>query len=369
MKKFNIALSLSQIEKISGGILHKINDIKIDSISTLVDAEESSLTFYSKGRNSYSKDRGKKFYAQLLDTKAGAVIIPDDLDYDQLPKKNYIQAKDPYVAFLKVVDFIISQKQEQIVGQVIALSAKIATDVKLPKNIIIKDNVVIRTGTILAEYMNIEENVVICEDCRFGEHTHLFPNVVIYPHSSIGKNVIIHSGTVIGSDGFGYYWDGTKHKKIPQLGDVIIEDDVEIGANVTIDRGALGSTIIKRGCKIDNLVQIAHNDIIGEYSILCAQVGISGSSELGKRVTLAGQVGVSTHLKIGDGVTVAAQSGIPNDVQPGKIVMGYPAVDIGLQRRIIACWKHLPEMKKILDKLVKKGLLNGEKTEDHKKNG
>ncbi len=361
MKKFNTTLSLYQIEKISGGTLYKVKDIEINSISTLIDAKEYCLTFYST-------DRGKKFYTRLLETRSGAVIIPDNLDIEKLPKRNYIKAKNPYIAFLQVVDFMNSQEQEQelIKGRKIALTGKIAQDVKLPQNIIIKDNVVIRSGTVLAEYMKIEENVVIGKDCRFGEHTHLFPNVVIYPQSKIGKNVIIHSGTVIGSDGFGYYWDGTKHKKIPQLGDVIIEDDVEIGANVTIDRASLGSTIIKRGVKIDNLVQIAHNDVIGEDSILCAQVGIAGSTELGRRVTLAGQVGVSSHLTIGNEVTVAAQSGIPSDVEDGKIIMGYPAVDIGLQRRIIACMKHLPEMKKILDKLVKKGLLSGGETEDNK---
>ena len=182
----------------------------------------------------------------------------------------------------------------------------------------------------------------------------LFPNVTIYPRTEIGRRVRIHAGTVIGSDGFGYVLDGGVHRKVPQIGNVIIGDDVEIGANVTIDRGALGSTVIGKGTKIDNLVQIAHNVEIGEHCIVIAQVGISGSTKLGNYVILAGQVGIAGHLKIGNQVTVAAQSGVMHDIPDGEKWLGYPAQpDKQIKRQIIAI-QHLPELLKRVAELEKK---------------
>jgi len=192
------------------------------------------------------------------------------------------------------------------------------------------------------------------DDSRLGEDTNLFPNVTIYPRAEIGARVRIHAGTVVGSDGFGYVQDGGIHRKVPQIGNVIIGDDVEIGANVTIDRGALGSTVIGKGTKIDNLVQIAHNVEIGEGSIIVAQVGISGSTRLGKYVILAGQVGIAGHLKIGNQVTVAAKSGVMNNIPDGGKWLGVPAQpDRQFKRQVIAI-QHLPELLKRVAELEKK---------------
>jgi UDP-3-O-[3-hydroxymyristoyl] glucosamine N-acyltransferase len=182
----------------------------------------------------------------------------------------------------------------------------------------------------------------------------LFPNVVVYPRAEIGRRVRIHANTVIGSDGFGYVQDGGIHRKVPQIGNVIIGDDVEIGAGVTIDRGALGSTIIGQGTKIDNLVQIAHNVEIGEGCLLVAQVGIAGSTKLGNYVVLAGQVGIAGHLKIGNKAIIAARAGVMNNVPDGEQWLGTPAQPDGEMKRQYIAIRHLPDLLKRVAELERK---------------
>src|SRR5258708_25844532 len=191
-------------------------------------------------------------------------------------------------------------------------------------------------------------------DSQLGEDTNLFPNVTIYPRTQIGNRVRIHSGTVIGSDGFGYVLDEGLHRKVPQIGSVIIGDDVEIGANVTVDRGALGPTTIGKGTKIDNLVQIAHNVVIGEHSLLVAQVGIAGSTKLGNFVVLGGQVGLAGHLKIGNQVTVTAKSGVMHDIKDGEKWLGIPAQPDRKAKRQILAIQQLPELIRRVAELEKK---------------
>jgi UDP-3-O-[3-hydroxymyristoyl] glucosamine N-acyltransferase len=182
----------------------------------------------------------------------------------------------------------------------------------------------------------------------------LFPNVTVYPRTQFGRRVRIHAGSVIGSDGFGYVLDGGFHRKVPQIGNVVIGDDVEIGANVTVDRGALGSTVIGKGTKIDNLVQVAHNVQIGEHCILIGQAGIAGSSKLGSYVILAGQAGVAGHLKIGSQAVIAAQSGVMNDIPDGEKWFGSPAQpDRELKRQVIAL-RQLPDLLKKISAWEKK---------------
>lgn len=194
----------------------------------------------------------------------------------------------------------------------------------------------------------------IGDDSKLGEEVNLFPNVTLYPRTEIGRRVRIHANTVVGSDGFGYVQDNGIHRKVPQIGNVVIGDDVEIGAGVTIDRGALGSTIIGKGTKIDNLVQIAHNVEIGEHCIIVGQAGIAGSTKLGDYVVLAGQVGVAGHLKIGNQVIVAAQAGVMNDIPDGEKWLGTPAQpDKEMKRQFIAI-RHLPDLLKRVAKLEKK---------------
>jgi UDP-3-O-[3-hydroxymyristoyl] glucosamine N-acyltransferase len=189
---------------------------------------------------------------------------------------------------------------------------------------------------------------------QLGEDVNLFPNVTIYARSEIGNRVRIHAGTVVGSDGFGYVPDNGFHRKVPQIGNVIIRDDVEIGSNVCIDRGALGPTVIGKGTKIDNLVQIAHNVVIGEGCLVISQVGIAGSTKIGNSVILAGQAGLAGHLKIGNRVTVSAQSGVMYNIEDGEKVLGSPAQpDRQAKRQMIAVMQ-LPELLKRVAELEKK---------------
>lgn len=343
MKIFKNSINLEQAERIAQGKLIRVNDSIINSVATLEDADNSSLAFF----------QDRKFFDYFLNSNAGVLIIPEDEDLSKIPKRNYILCEKPYLSFLRIVSFLLEKETESVSGKKIHPGATIASSVVIPENVMISSNVVIEQGVKLDDGIVIDANTVIKKNSQIGEDSHLFPNVVIYPETIIGKNVQIHSGSIIGSDGFGYLWDGKKHQKIPQIGGVIIEDDVEIGANVTVDRGTLGNTIIKKGTKIDNLVQIAHNDIIGENAILCAQVGIAGSSEVGDNSILAGQVGVADHIKIGNKVTIAAQSGVSKNIADGKVVFGYPAIDIKLQHKIIMAMRELPEMRKYFHKLMK----------------
>ena len=343
MKIFNHSINLVEAEGIAQGKVIKVNDSIISSVAPLEDADKTSLSFY----------QNRKFFDSFLNSTAGVIIIPKDEDLSKIPKRNYILCEKPYLSFLKIVSFLLEKEIEQISGKKVHTMANIDPSIELPGNIQISSNVVIEQDVQIGDRVRIDANTVIMKNSQIAEGSHIFPNVVIYEETIIGKNVRIHAGSIIGSDGFGYLWDGKQHQKIPQIGKVIIEDEVEIGANVTIDRGTLGNTIIKKGTKIDNLVQIAHNDIIGENVILCAQVGIAGSSEIGNNSILAGQVGVADHLKIGKKVTIAAQSGISKNIDDGKIFFGYPATDIKLQQKIILAMRELPEIRKYFHKLIK----------------
>lgn len=198
-------------------------------------------------------------------------------------------------------------------------------------------------------------------ECQIGKNVNLFPGVVLYARTEIGDRVRVHSGTVIGSDGFGYVEDGGIHRKVPQIGNVIIREDVEIGANVTVDRGALGPTVIGKGTKIDNLVQIAHNVVLGEHCLVISQVGVAGSTKVGNHVILAGQVGVAGHLRIGDRVSVAAQSGVMNNIPDGQKWLGSPAQPDKQMKRQFVAMQYLPDLLRRVAELEKRLGIRDEK--------
>ena len=200
----------------------------------------------------------------------------------------------------------------------------------------------------------LHPGVYVGEDVTIGENTVVYPNVVLYRRSRIGKRVILHAGVVIGSDGFGFARPGVGNDKIPQVGYVRIDDDVEIGANTTVDRGTLGQTWIRKGAKIDNLVQIAHNVVVGEYSVIAAQTGISGSTKLGSGVILGGQTGLVGHIHLGDHAMVGAQSGVHEDVPAGQVVSGSPHMPHRDWLRVMASLTRLPDMRKTLQEMQKK---------------
>ncbi len=283
-----------------------------------------------------------KYQKLAEETNAAAVIVAKK-------RKNIkcaqIICPNPYLAFAKLLAKLHPPpKREKGVHS----SAVLESRVELGENISVGGNVYLGKGCKIGENTVIMPNVFIGADTVIGNDCLIYPNVTIRERVVIGERVIIHSGAVIGSDGFGYAADGERYYKIPQIGSVLIEDEVEIGSNVSIDRATLGRTVISKGCKIDNLVQIAHNVEIGENTVLVAQMGIAGSSRIGKHCTIAGQVGIVGHITIGDNVVVAGQSGVTKDLAGNQIVLGSPAIPITQERRQIASRALLPEtMKKL----------------------
>jgi len=237
----------------------------------------------------------------------------------------------------------------------ISSKATISENVKIGKDCYIGDFVYIAPNVEIGNNVKIYPGCYIGENSRIGDNTVIYPNVVIYPNTVIGKDCIIHAGTVVGSDGFGYVFDGKKHIKIPHVGVVVIEDHVEVGANTTIDRAMLEKTLIGEGTKIDNLVMVGHNNRIGKHVILVSQVGLSGSVEIGDYSILAGQVGVADHVKIGKKVIVTAKSGVASDLEEGKVYgANLPAVEWTRWKRIYSLLLKLPELVKDMKKLLKK---------------
>jgi UDP-3-O-[3-hydroxymyristoyl] glucosamine N-acyltransferase len=265
--------------------------------------------------------------------------------------KILIRVPDARVAFAKALALFFPEKKYAAgihPTAVIASGAKIDSGAHIGPHCVIGERVKIGARTVL------QAGNFVGDGSKLGDDVNLFPNVTIYPRAEIGDRVRIHAGTVIGSDGFGYAQDNGIHRKVAQVGNVIIGDDVEIGANVTIDCGALGPTVIGRGTKIDNLVQVAHNVEIGEHCLLVAQVAIAGSSKLGNYAVLAGQVGIAGHLKIGNQVIVAAQSGVGKDIPDGEKWWGSPAQPAQDRKRQIIALRKLPELLKRVAELEKK---------------
>jgi UDP-3-O-[3-hydroxymyristoyl] glucosamine N-acyltransferase len=278
------------------------------------------------------------FFAKAEESAAAAILI--DVPH-QTARKVLIRVANARIAFARVLPLFFPEPALPPgihPSAIVAASACVDPGAHIGPFCVIGKNVQIGPQAALHGGNHVGADSVI------GAQSQLFPNVVLYPQTQIGRRVRVHAGAVIGSDGFGYVVDGGVHRKIPQVGQVIIQDDVEIGANVTIDRGALGPTIIGQGTKIDNLVQIAHNVVIGEKCLVVAQVGIAGSTKIGKNTTLAGQAGLTGHLKIGDNVTVAAQSGVMRDIPDGGKWLGAPAQPDRQAKRQMIALQQLPEL-------------------------
>ncbi len=289
----------------------------------------------------------KQYLKQLDMCKASAVIVPR---HSASVALNLLQVDHPLVAFAKVIAFF--HPNRNLAAQ-IHPTAHIGEGVDCGNDVCVGACAVIGNGVRLGDRTQIHAGAVIADDVIIGEDVTVFPNVTVLERCRIGNRVNIHAGSVIGSDGFGFASDGEKYHKIPHVGTVLIEDDVEIGANNTIDRATFGETRICRGVKTDNLVHIAHNVTVGENTVIVAQVGISGSVQIGRHAVVAGQAGIAGHLKIGDRAVVGPRAGIVKDVAEGERVVGAPGTEPKRYYRILRTMQNLPELKKRLDVLEK----------------
>jgi len=331
--------TLKEIAEIIDGEIAGDANTVITGISGIKEAREGDITFLANPK-----------YASLVEkTQASAIVTSRDI---QALSKPIIRTQNPSLAFVKIVEAFSPPAVMRPKG--------IHPTVILGKNVSLGKDVAIGPYSVIEDDVSIGDATIIYSGCfvgscaKIGSHTLIYPNVSIREQTSIGNRVIIHSGTVIGSDGFGFVTLKGVHQKIPQIGIVEIGDDVEIGANVTIDRARFDKTIIGRGTKIDNLVQIAHNVVIGENSIIVAQAGISGSTTIGRGVTLAGQAGLVGHITIGDGAVVGAQGGVTKSVPAHTMVSGYPARPHEIAKRVNACVQSLPKLFETVAQLKKK---------------
>jgi len=330
--------TLADLATLVGGVLEGDGALEIRGMASLEDAEEGQISFLAD----------RKLISRLEKTRASAIIVPSNLP--PFPKP-LIRTSNPYVAYAKVQTFFSSRPYTPL-G--VDPRAFVGSGVQIGRDVSIYPFVYIGNDSRIGDGVVLYPGAYIGVGVQIGEGTILYPNVIVMDGCRLGKRVIVHGGTVIGSDGFGFAPDKDRYVKIPQVGFVEIEDDVEIGANCAIDRAAMGRTWIKKGVKTDNLVQIGHNVVVGENTVLVAQVGIAGSAEIGNWVALGGQVGVVGHVKIGDQARVGAQSGIAQEVKPGEILSGSPAFPHRDWLRAQALFPKLPEMKRGLTALEKR---------------
>jgi UDP-3-O-[3-hydroxymyristoyl] glucosamine N-acyltransferase len=278
------------------------------------------------------------FFARAEQSAASAIIV--DAPY-RSSGKVLIRVANARIAFAKVLDLFLP---EPVPPPGIHPTAVVASSARVDPTAHVGPHCVVGEGARIGPRSILHAADYVGANCRLGLEVKLFPRVTLYERTELGDRVRVHSGAVIGSDGYGYVMDGGVHRKVPQIGNVVIGEDVEIGANVTVDRGALGSTVIGKGTKIDNLVQIGHNVVVGEHCLLVSQVGIAGSSQLGNYVVLAGQVGIAGHLKVGNQVTVGAQAGVMNPIPDGEKWLGSPAQPDRVSKRQMIAIQHLPEL-------------------------
>lgn len=349
--------SALQIATILGGKLEGNPDTKVHTIQKIEEAAEGALSFIAN----------PKYEEYLYSTRASVLIVNESLQLSRPVASTLIRVKDAYGSFallLEKYNEIISSQQAALKG--IQQPSYIAETARMGENAYVGAFAYIGENVVTGKNVQIYPGVYIGDDVQVGDGVTLFPGAKIYHHCVIGSRVIIHAGAIIGGDGFGFAPQKEGHyKKVPQIGNVVVEEDVEIGANTTIDRATIGSTIIRKGVKLDNLIQIAHNVEIGENTVIAAQTGISGSTKVGKNCMFGGQVGLVGHIHIADGTRINAQSGLSKSVsEPNVALNGSPAYDYKSSLKSQAIFRNLPELEKRvkeLESLVKQLLLEKER--------
>ncbi len=341
-----MVLTLETISEMINAKLIGLKDKEITDIKKIEEADVSDITFL----------HNPKYFSMISATKAGAIIVPNNFEISNEDIEKYslnlLKTEDPYSAFLIILKKFYPVKRVVELG--IAEFVAIDKSVKYGNNVAIDSMVTIKKDTVIGADVQIASNVSIGENVSIGDNVIIYSNCSIRDNSILGNNVIIQNGAVIGSDGFGFSLQTGKFDKIPQVGNVILEADVEIGANTVIDRATMGSTIIRRGTKLDNLIQIAHNVEIGTDTVIAAQTGISGSTKIGSNCMFGGQVGIIGHVKISDRTMIGAQAGVTRGTKEGAVITGNPARDLKKMRYIDASLSRLPDLVKKVREIEKK---------------
>jgi len=333
IKKINMEFKAQNIADFLGGTIEGDADVTVTGVAKIEEGKPGTLAFLSN----------PKYNKYLYETEASIVIVNQEMELETQVKPTLIRVQDAYKAFASLLELYQQAKGNKSgieSPSFIDATATLGNDIYLGAFAYIGKNVKIGNKVKIYPHVYVGDNSIIGDDCI------LFSGAKIYEDTRIGLGCIIHAGAVIGSDGFGFapMEDGS-YKKIPQIGNVVLEDFVEIGANTTIDCATMGSTIIRKGTKIDNLVQIAHNVEIGENTVICALSGISGSTKVGKNCRFGGQVGIVGHITIGDNVNIGAMAGVSSSIKSNKSVLGAPAMDIAQAAKVFAVFRNLPQLR------------------------
>ncbi len=346
LKKMKMEFTAKMIAEVLGGTIEGDENARVHTLSKIENGKPGTLSFLAN----------PAYTPYIYDTQASIVIVKNDFAPEKPVKATLIRVENPYASFAKLLE-MYAQTKEREAG--ISAKADVAPTAKIGKNVYIGAFVSIGENTEIGDNCKIYPNTTIGYNCKIGSNTKIYQGCNIYDDTVIGNHCTLHAGVVVGSDGFGFAPQGEDYKKVPQIGNVIIEDWVEIGANTTIDRATLESTVIRKGVKLDNLIQIAHNVEIGENTVIAAQTGISGSTKVGKNCMIGGQVGMVGHITVADEVKIAAQSGIGKSIkEKGAVVEGSPAFGYRDFQRSYVHFRRFDRIVKRVDALERK-LKNG----------
>ncbi len=333
------AKSLAQL---LGGEVVGDENVEVSEVAKIEEGRPGCLSFLAN----------LQYEKYLYQTQSSIVLVNKDFNPSKPISATLIKVENAYKSFAQLLEICSKESEKHPVG--IEYPSFIHANVKIGKNAYVGAFSYLSSGVVLGSNVKIYPNVFIGENVKIGDNTILYSGVRVYKDCVIGNHCIIHSNSVIGADGFGFASADHTNKKIPQIGNVVIEDFVEIGANTTIDRATMGSTIVRKYVKLDNLIQIAHNVEVGEYTVIASQTGISGSTKIGKNCMIGGQVGIAGHLTIADDVKIAAQSGIGSSITTkGEVIQGSPAFNIKKYQKSYVHFKHLPEIFDHLEQLSK----------------
>ncbi|WP_348673770.1 UDP-3-O-(3-hydroxymyristoyl)glucosamine N-acyltransferase [Duncaniella dubosii] len=335
-------LTASQLAAIVNGTVEGDENVKVSTFARIEEGHSGALSFLAN----------PKYTHHIYSTDSSVVLVKKDFTPEQPVKATLIRVDDPYATVAHLLEMVTQMSKVEKAG--IETPSFISEGVDVPEDAYVGAFAYIGKGVKLAPGVKIYPQVYIGDGCEVGEGSVLYAGVKIYAGCKVGKRCIIHSGAVIGADGFGFAPVDGGYEKIPQTGNVEIEDDVEIGANTTIDRAMMGATRIGRGVKLDNLIQIAHNCSVGEHTVMAAQAGVAGSAKIGAHCMVGGQVGFVGHISIADGTQIGAQSGVSKPTKPGDRVMGSPAVDMGEYARGLVYAKKLGSLYERVKELEKK---------------